>query len=329
MLQVRNISKTYPGENLGAVKGVSFNVDKGEIVSIIGQSGCGKTTLLQILAGLMKPDNGTVSINGEFLLNPEEQLIAGHSDIKMVFQNYDLKPNMTVEENIGYMLLEYESTYKAEKTNQLLSLCGLEDFRKGQPRELSGGQQQRLSLARALADEPDLLLMDEPFSNIDPISKRNLLLEIERITKELDVAIVFVSHDTQDALMISDRVGFMKDGHLIEMNTPQALYHAPNNLSAAKFLGVLNQFDFQELFSLGIKDLPPNKSIAVIRAEALALNTEGDHKVIIKECKFLGPNYLVRSLSQSGTELHHMSKENIEIGATRFINIAMNDLIYF
>jgi iron(III) transport system ATP-binding protein len=329
MLQVRNISKTYPGENLGAVNDVSLNVDRGEIISIIGQSGCGKTTLLRIIAGLMKPDDGSVSINGEGLLNPEEQLIAGHSAIKMVFQNYDLKPNMTVEENIGYMLLDYDSTYKSEKTAQLLELCGLAQFRNREPRELSGGQQQRLSLARALADEPDLLLMDEPFSNIDPISKRNLLLEIERITKELEVAIVFVSHDTQDALMISDRVGFMQEGQLLEINTPEGLYKHPKSLSAAKFLGILNQFDVQELLTFGIKDIPPKKSIGVIRAEALELNTEGFQPVTITECKFLGPAFLIKSLSERGRELHHISANKIEIGASRFINILKEDIIYF
>jgi len=329
MLQVRDISKTYPGENLGAVNEVSFNVAKGEIVSIIGQSGCGKTTLLRILAGLMKPDNGSVSIHGEFLLNPEEQLIAGHPAIKMVFQNYDLMPNMTVEENIGYMLLDYEAIYKSEKTAQLLDLCGLELFRDRKPRELSGGQQQRLSLARALADEPDLLLMDEPFSNIDPISKRNLFLEIERITKELEVAIVFVSHDTQDALMISDRVGFMQEGDLVQISSPEELYNNPKRLSTAKFLGVLNQFDIQELLTFGIKDTPVNKSIAVIRAEDLKLKTKGIHPVIITGCKFLGANYLIQSMAEKGKGMYHVSKRRIEIGTKRYINISMNDISYF
>ena len=329
MLQVRDISKTYPGENLGAVNDASFSVAKGEIVSIIGPSGCGKTTLLRILAGLMKPDKGSVSINGELLLNPEEQLIAGHPAIKMVFQNYDLMPNMTVEENIAYMLLDYDASYKEEKTAQLLVLCGLEQFKKRKPRALSGGQQQRLSLARALADEPDLLLMDEPFSNIDPISKRNLLLEIERITKELEVAIVFVSHDTQDALMISDKIGFMEEGQLLQIDTPEALYKDPKSLSLAKFFGILNQFDVQELLNFGIKDLPYNKSIGIIRAESLNLYTKGVQAVTITDCKFFGANYLIKSLSEKGEEMHHMSKTKIEIGMIRYINPSMEDIIYF
>lgn len=329
MLQVKDISKTYPGENLGAVNAVSFNVDRGEIVSIIGQSGCGKTTLLRIIAGLMKPDSGTVAINGEYLLNPEEQLIAGHPSIKMVFQDYDLMPNMTVEENIGYMLLDYEATYKNEKTTQLLHLCGLEDFKMRKPRGLSGGQQQRLSLARALADEPDLLLMDEPFSNIDPVNKRVLLLEIERITKELQVAIVFVSHDIQDALMISNRVGFMKEGQLIEINTPEELYNNPKSLSAAKFLGVLNQFDVHELLSLGIQDIPPNKTIGVIRAESLKLAAKGIQSVRIIDCRFLGSNYLIKSLTEQGVEIYHFSPGRIELGASKFVKISSSDLIYY
>lgn len=329
MLKVENISKTYPGENLGAVKDVSLNVARGEIVSIIGQSGCGKTTLLHILAGLMKPDAGSVSLNGTFLPNPEEQLVAGHPNIKMVFQNYDLMPNMTVEENIGYMLLDYDAAYKDEKTAQLLLLCGLEYLKERKPRALSGGQQQRLSLARALADEPDLLLMDEPFSNVDPINKRDLLLEIERITRELHVAIVFVSHDTQDALMISNRVGFMQEGRLIEINTPEELYNKPKSLSAAKFLGVLNQFDVRELLLLGIQDIPPNKTIGVIRAASLKLEAKGIQGVRIIDCRFLGPNYLIKSLTEHGVEIYHFSPGRIELGASRFITISSSDLIYY
>jgi len=329
MLEVERISKTYPGENLGAVKNVSFQVAKGEVLSIIGESGCGKTTLLRMLAGLMKPDSGSISINGELLKNPEKQLIPGHPLIKMVFQDYNLKPNMSIEENIKYMLLDYDDTFKEEKTAQLLGLCGLTILKNRKPNELSGGQQQRVSLARALADEPELILMDEPFSNIDPVNKQKLLLEIQKITKELEVAVVFVSHDTRDALMISDRVGFMQQGQLIQIDTPELLYNSPKIIELARFLGVVNEFEVEDLQVFGISEFPKGKSIAVVRAYLLKLDRQGVQQVEIVDCKFSGPNYLVKSITQNGKVLNHFHESRIDIGSKFFISIVPKYLIYF
>ncbi len=314
MLEVHHISKSYPGEELGAVKDVSFHVEQGEIVSIIGKSGSGKTTLLRMLAGLMKPDSGELIFQGEPFKNPEEQLIAGHDSIKMVFQDYELMPSMTVKENVAYKLLGLEESEKTAQTNLILELCGIIDFIDRLPRELSGGQQQRLSLARALAEDPELLLMDEPFSSIDPISKQVLLLEIQRISKELNVGLVFVTHDTLDAMMISDRIGFMQEGRLIQIDTPETLYKAPDNIHLAKFLGLINEFDAQELKVFEGLNIPEGQTRLIVRAEDLKLRERGKIAVSVIDCRLLGPNYLVRTKSEKGRVFVHYTDKALRIG---------------
>ena len=147
MLEVKNISKKYPGESLGAVNDISFTAEKGKIQSFVGRSGSGKTTMLRMLAGLMAPDSGTISYDGVSYDDPNEQLIKGHEKVKLVFQDYQLKPNMTVEENIKYQLLLFDNKFQEERTKELLDLCGLTALAHKKPNELSGGQQQRLSLA--------------------------------------------------------------------------------------------------------------------------------------------------------------------------------------
>lgn len=240
MLIVDNISKTYPGESYGAVNEVSFKVGDNEILALVGRSGSGKSTLLQMIAGLMKPDAGEVLFKGETLEDPEEQLIPGHDHIKMVFQDFRLKPNMTIRENVRYKLLHFDQAYQSERTDQLLKLCGLTPFENKKPHELSGGQRQRLSIARALADDPDLLLMDEPFSNLDPLTKEDLLIELADIVKSEALSMIFVSHDTRDALMVADRVAYVSNGRLIQIGTPEQVYKSPANLEVAGFFGRIN-----------------------------------------------------------------------------------------
>ena len=265
MLEVNNISKTYPEESYGAVNDVSFTVGENEILALVGRSGSGKSTLLQMIAGLMKPDRGDILFKGEALENPEEQLIAGHERIKMVFQDFKVKPNMTIEENVKYKLLHFDKVYQQERSTELLQLCGLAEFKDRKPHELSGGQKQRLSIARALADDPDLLLMDEPFSNLDPITKENLLIELVDIVKSEGLSMVFVSHDTRDALMIANRVAYISAGKLIQIETPSGIYNTPIDIEVAGFFGRIN--DVSAL---------TGERHTYVRAEDIKLGNTGD-----------------------------------------------------
>ena len=234
MIEVKDLQKSFGDAHI--LKGITTSFSKGKTNLIIGQSGSGKTSLLRMLAGLLKPDSGKLSLDGEAFQNPEDQLIAGHPFVKTVFQDYRLMPNMTVRENVSYVLLNLEESEKRSRTEELLDLCGLNAFSDKMPKELSGGQQQRLALARALAEDPSVLLMDEPFSNIDPVNKASLLLEIQNISKAQNVSLIFVTHDTQDAMLISDRMGFMQSGRLIQLDIPKNVYTKPSTINVARFM---------------------------------------------------------------------------------------------
>lgn len=293
MLKAKNISKTYPGEDYGAVIDVSLNLAENEILALVGMSGSGKSTMLQIIAGLMKPDQGSIQFKDEHLVNPEEQLIAGHPKIKIVFQDFQLKPNMTVEENVRYKLLQFDKVYQTERTEELLSLCNLSEFASRKPKELSGGQKQRLSIARALADDPELLLMDEPFSNLDPITKQNLLIELVDIVKSEGLGLIFVTHDTRDAMLIADRVAFLSEGELIQNDTTRQTYNHPINLDIAQFFGRVN--DVSEV---------TNEPNAYVRAEWLRLGDGFDFQfeVCIQKLIFLGDQYLLETIDEKTKE---------------------------
>lgn len=300
MLKAENISKTYPGEDYGAVNNVSLSVGKNEIMALVGKSGSGKSTMLQIIAGLMKPDEGSIHFKDEILENPEEQLIAGHPSIKMVFQDFQLKPNMTVEENVRYKLLQFDKTYQSERTIELLGLCNLSEFATRKPKELSGGQKQRLSIARALADDPELLLMDEPFSNLDPLTKQDLLIELIDIVKSEDLGLVFVTHDTRDAMLIADKVGFLSEGELIQNDTAEQLYNQPLNLDIAKFFGRVNDVR-------GVTKEPNT----YVRAESLKLGTDFDFQIQVRLQKsvFLGIHFMLELVHEETSSRYFLYSE--------------------
>lgn len=301
MLKAENISKTYPGEDYGAVNNVSLSVDKNEIMALVGKSGSGKSTMLQIIAGLMKPDEGSIHFKDELLGNPEEQLIAGHPSIKMVFQDFQLKPNMTVEENVRYKLLQFDKAYQTERTAELLVLCNLSDFAARKPKELSGGQKQRLSIARALADDPELLLMDEPFSNLDPLTKQDLLMELIDIVKSEGLGLVFVTHDTRDAMLIADKVVFLSDGELIQNDTAERIYNKPINLDIAKFFGRIND----------VGDVTEEQK-TFVRAESLKLGTDFDFQiqVSIQKSVFLGVHFMLETVEERTNRQYFLYSHN-------------------
>ena len=313
MLSVKHISKTYPGEHYGAVNDVSFELRKQEILTITGRSGSGKSTLLQMLAGLMKPDNGMIEFHGTLLENPEEQLIAGHPKIKMVFQDYKVKAGMTVEENVKYMLLNYHDDFKKERTEELLKLTGLVDFRLKKTHELSGGQLQRLSIARALADGPELLLMDEPFSNLDPITKENIIIVLRDILKNEGISIVLVTHDTRDALMVSDRIGYMSLGNLLQIESGEDIYSMPVNLEVASFFGRVNN-----LYSITGKE-------EFIRAEKMYIEDHSDDgcQMEVVDCFNTGHGFLLMLSHKSQDQYYIYSKRRKKTGET--INVCFED----
>ncbi len=235
-LELTHIQKSFGGSI--AVEDFNLSVTQGEFVSFLGPSGCGKTTTLRMVAGFEIPTSGQITINGYDLtfLPPNKR------NVGMVFQSYALFPNMTVEENIGYGLKIAGKT-KTDITNrvhEMLSLIHLESFGKRYPNQLSGGQQQRVALARALAFHPQVLLLDEPLSALDAKIRVELRQEIRRIQQQLGITTIYVTHDQEEALSLSDRIVVMSHGKVEQVGTPSEIYNFPTTEFVAKFVGQIN-----------------------------------------------------------------------------------------
>lgn len=235
-LHLRNVSKLF-GETR-AVDNVTFDVKGGELFFLLGPSGCGKTTCLRIIAGFYKPDEGEIYF-GDKLMNDVPPY---KRNIGMVFQNYALWPHMNVYQNVEYGLnvRKIPAKEKKEKVERVLEIVQMEKYINRNPNQLSGGQQQRIALARALVIEPDVLLLDEPLSNLDAKLRLEMRYEIKRIHSESGITSVYVTHDQKEALSLADRLAIMKDGKVIQIGTPREVYNFPVNRFVADFIGETN-----------------------------------------------------------------------------------------
>jgi iron(III) transport system ATP-binding protein len=235
MVRLAGVSKHF-GEVV-AVDEASVCVDRGGIVAVLGPSGCGKTTLLRLIAGFERPDAGTVEVAGRMVAGPGTWIPPEVRRVGMVFQDYALFPHMTVAENVGFGLPRRART---ARVRELLSAVGLDGLDRRYPHELSGGQQQRVALARALAPAPDLVLLDEPWSNVDPFQRETLRAEVAEIIRPLGVTAVLVTHDHEEAFSVADRIALMRDGTIVQEGTAEELYFAPASRWAAEFVGAAN-----------------------------------------------------------------------------------------
>ena len=235
VLELDGITKAFGDET--AVEGVSLTVREGELLTLLGPSGCGKTTTLHLLAGLETPTEGTVAIGGERVAGPDAFVPAERRDVGLVFQDYALFPHLTVAENVAFGLTDREPAARERRVDRMLELVGLDRHRDRRPARLSGGQQQRVALARSLAPEPEVLLLDEPFSNLDVGLRVEMREEVRRILREAGVTAVSVTHDQEEALSISDRVAIMSDGRVEQVATPGEVFEHPESRFVASFLG--------------------------------------------------------------------------------------------
>ena len=239
LLRAEGLEKAF-GETQ-VLRGLSFDVKHAEFVTLLGASGCGKTTTLRILAGLMEPDGGSVYLDGEDItsLAPEKR------NLNTVFQNYALFPHMNVEKNISYGLRirgEKKSAWQ-KRVAEMLRLVQLEGYEKRMPSELSGGQSQRVAIARAVVLEPRLLLLDEPLGALDLKLRRQMQVELKDIQKKLGIAFVYITHDQEEALNMSDRSAVMRNGRFEQIGSPQEIYERPATRYAAEFIGQTNMLE--------------------------------------------------------------------------------------
>lgn len=283
---LEGIKKRYPND-VEAVSNVSLVVDDGEFLTFVGPSGCGKTTTLRTIAGFEQPTEGFVGIN-DIRVNdvpPDKR------DIGMVFQDFALFPHKTVAENIAYGLKvrDYNRTHIDERVDEMLELVELPETRDRMPDQLSGGQQQRIALARAVAPEPDVLLLDEPLASLDKKLRETMQVELRRIQRKLDITTILVTHNQKEALTMSDRIAVMSDGYFEQVGPPEEVYSTPTTPFVANFVGTANIFtgtvssideetatvdcDTTTIQSEDIEDLSVNDPVSVVfRPEHLTVS---------------------------------------------------------
>lgn len=312
LLSCAHLSKKFGAHGeVVALENATLNVSSGEFVTLLGPSGCGKSTTLRLIAGFEKPDSGTITLNkqrvaGDGVFVPPEERRVG-----MVFQDYALFPHLSVQDNVAFGL----SSSRQEKhrhANMILDLVGLDGFGKRLPHELSGGQQQRVALARALAPQPDVILLDEPFSNLDAALRAQVRGEVRSILKETNTTCIFVTHDQEEALSLSDRVAVMFDGLIEQIDTPSMVYRRPATQRVASFVGEGNFLPAAAhghvahciLGEIPLMEHAQGEITLLVRPESLDLSADGDDpagRVLWRE--FYGHDQRVGVEMESGVQL--------------------------
>ncbi|MGG6309346.1 ABC transporter ATP-binding protein [Paenibacillus macerans] len=296
---------------------VNLDIREGELVTLLGPSGCGKSTLLRCIAGLTELDDGQIWLDDKEIAN----LPPRSREIGMVFQSYALFPNLTVSENIAYGMKMRGASKEArrQRSEELLELIDLSDKRDAYPQHLSGGQQQRVALARSLAVQPKVLLLDEPLSALDAKIRKNLRTEIREIQRKFNMTTVFVTHDQEEALTLSDRVCLMHQGNIVQQGTPEELYSAPKTEFVARFMGSYNVLSRAEVLRLFGNVRSEAESFAV-RPESLILVSEDG-----AEGQALSGKQVVEGIVHSASILGNVIRYSIDAAGIRLTVDALND----
>jgi iron(III) transport system ATP-binding protein len=320
MIRLEGVTKRFGG--VVAVNRASFCVQRGEVVALLGPSGCGKTTLLRLVAGFERPEEGAIEVDGRLVSGNGSWVPPEQRRIGMVFQDYALFPHLTVAENVGFGL---QRRVRAGRVPELLAIVGLEGMGRRYPHELSGGQQQRVAVARALAPSPELVLLDEPWSNVDPFLRESLRAEVTEVIRPLGVTVVLVTHDREEAFSLADRIALMRDGQVVQEGTSEELYFAPVSRWAAEFVGAGNVLTGRVVHGVvetPLGGFPANGAAAdgsarvLVRPELLELECDptGQGEVVARE--FRGHDVFYR-IRLDGVELvsQRPSNEVVPLGA--------------
>ena len=312
ILSLENIEKSFDGEKI--LKNISLDIGRGEFITLLGSSGCGKTTTIRIIAGLETPDGGKVVLNGKDItaLAPEKR------DVNTVFQNYALFPHMNVEKNIGYglRLKKMSQNEIKNEVKNALSLVQLEGFEKRNPSQLSGGQKQRVAIARAVVNKPSVLLLDEPLGALDLMLRRQMQTELKKLQKALGITFIYITHDQEEALNMSSRIVVMRNGKIEQTGTPSEVYDTPKTAFVAEFVGGAN------LYKEGEK-------IFAIRSEHVRLGV-GDYAGVVTENSFMAGLSKVKVRLRDGQEItsSHMGMNiDLNIGDEISVGWDKNDMV--
>ena len=341
LLELENIQCKY--NNLVVVKGLSFKLAKGDIACLLGPSGCGKSTILRAIAGFEELHQGSITLNGHEIANPNKSLAPEKRKIGMVFQDYALFPHLTIEENIEFGL-KLNKVDRKNKVSEMVQLVDLEGYEHRYPHELSGGQQQRVALARALAPEPSLLLLDEPFSNLDAELRNRLSLDIRNILKSLGISAILVTHDQKEAFAMSDQIGVIDRGRVQQWGKPYELYHEPSNHFVACFIGqgsfVKGESLTKDTFSSELGVIQGNRAYnwpektkveILIRPDDVVYQSNARLEAEVTAKIFAGTSTQYQLRLKSGTHVEALfpSHQDFSIGQIIPINIDAEHLIAY
>lgn len=319
MLKISQVSFSY--DKLPVLKDINFTVNKGKHISIIGESGCGKSTLLKIIYGLLHLEEGTVFWNETQVMGPNYNLVPGEPYMKYLSQDFDLMLYTTVEENVSQHLSVFEPKKLKERTQELLELIELVPFAKTKIKNLSGGQQQRVALARVLAQEPELLLLDEPFSHIDNFKKTNLRRNLFNYIKEQGITVLTATHDQNDILPFSNRSIVLKDHKIIANQRTQDLYEQPKNIYVASLFGEASLIPIQL-----IKPYAEIDTSILVYPHEFKVSSESGLKAWVKQSFFKGSHYLIMGMINEKDVVYFNSEKPLDVETEVFLNVSIETI---
>ena len=311
MLNIQNLNYNYPDFNNNVVSDINFAVEKGEVISIIGESGSGKSTLLKLIYGLLDFKEGEILYQTKKLRGPAYNLIPGHKMMKYVAQDYDLLDFVTVGENVGKFLSNFDLELKQQNIDEALEVVEMSDFKHIFPNKLSGGQRQRVSIARALAQQPEILLLDEPFSNLDQTLKLTIREKIMDWCKAHQITVIFTTHDLNDAFYTSDKILVLQEGKMIQFDEVEKVRESPASEYVAKLFGYVNVLKDAKSFEI-------NSANVIVYPEEIVISENGKFEGKVISTKFQGRDYLI-----------WFSSYNIELITYSTHKILTNELLRF
>lgn len=336
-LVINDLECHYNGHSV--IDKLSLTLENNEIIALLGPSGCGKTTLLRTIAGLQQVQGGEIHLGGKLVSSAQKTLESERRNVGMIFQDYALFPHLNVVQNIAFGLSKLDKHEANQRVNAMLALVKLQGFAQRFPHELSGGQQQRVAIARALAYQPDLMLLDEPFSNIDSQSRSEIMVEIRQILKQQNVPAVFVTHSKDEAFAFADKLAIFNQGKIEQIGSAQTLYQQPASAYVANFMGKANYIPITSSFAgkvtTAVGELDVNADSAhrtvMLRPEHVLVEPDANGSLVVERSVFSGSHWSHQLMDTSAEQLRieAYSQQSLAVGEKVTVNVAAHDVVTF